>query len=359
VNGYPVGSHPELSARVEDARCFGCHSRSSRIALAYACLGEADEAAVAGRDPASLGRLPDGRAVERLPADVHHGAGLACVDCHTGAEVMSLAPATRTRCSDCHGPGRAVLRAEDLRETAPQALRRSPFPRGPADVVAVTAEGAAPLSNLEIAAETAYLHRKRSGGRVAVPPYRPESHPLAAAHARLTCEACHSQWAPQCHGCHLRFEPGQSQWDHLDRAPTHGRWVERRWGIRNDLPPLGVRADGRIAPFVPGMIMTVAHPRWGEPRLRRLFSDIAPHTIGRARDCASCHREPRALGLGSGRLEHAGGHWRFAPAAETLADGLPADAWTAIDGARRGEATRPGARPLAPGEIRRVLEALP
>ncbi len=219
VNDYPPGAHAEVSARVRDERCFGCHARSSRVALAYAGLAEVDEGALARADRSTLGRLADGRLVERLPADVHHRAGLRCVDCHRGEEVMNLG-AAGAACEACH---------------------------------------------------------------------RLESHPHAREHARLTCAACHSQWAPQCFGCHLRFEPAGEQWDHHERRVTPGRWVERRWDVRNGLPTLALGADGRIRPVVPGMVRTAEHPAWEGPRSRAHFRAIAPHTTGPARACETCH----------------------------------------------------------------------
>jgi hypothetical protein len=37
-------------------------------------------------------------------------------------------------------------------------------------------------------------------------------------------------------------------------------------------------------------------------------------------------------------------------------DGVPWDGWTTLDGSRLARATRAGARPLSPGELRRILE---
>jgi hypothetical protein len=133
--------------------------------------------------------------------------------------------------------------------------------------------------------------------------------------------------------------------------------VEERSLVRNTAPPLGVTASGRIAPFVPGMILTVAHPAWPQPRLHRLFSNLEPHTSGPARSCESCHRSAPALGLGEGTLERGAAGWTFTPAHPRLADGLPADAWTTLDASTPGQGTRPGERSLDREEIRRVLEA--
>lgn len=376
VNGYPPGAHPEVSARVEDARCFGCHSRSARIALSYAGLAELDDGTGARADPAVLARLPDGRLLERRAADRHHRAGLACVDCHTGAELMHLAPPpeadaalaqgpappTRSgagdiRCEDCHGPGRASAPAAALSAWQRARLRSPAGAADPAREVYLTGRRATPLGGLEPNGDGVYLRRKLGGEPIPVPAYRPEDHPWAGAHARLACEACHSQWAPRCYGCHLSYDPAAAQWDHLQGTWTPGRWRERRWDTRNGLPALGIAADGRIRPFVPAMVMTVEHPDPEAPHFRRLFAPIAPHTTGPARGCASCHRSPEALGLGAGRVEPVPGGWAMTAAGPALADGLSADAWTDLQGTRGGEATRPGDRPLDPQALSRVLAA--
>ena len=121
--------------------------------------------------------------------------------------------------------------------------------------------------------------------------------------------------------------------------------------------PLGRHADGTIDTFVPGMIMTVAHPSWESDRFVRVFAALSPHTTGASRSCESCHRSSAALGLGSGEVSVSGGELRFRAAGEMLEDGLPADAWTNVGNTLGGRAPAPGQRPLNKDEMRRVLEA--
>ena len=256
IAAHPQDAHPALTADVSDARCFGCHSRSGRISLSFTGLAETDEPGL---------RLGDGRTVERLPADVHHVAGMGCTDCHDADDVMGAAgdavhqrAAVSVRCTDCHEP-----------------------------------------------------------------------HTNDAQHARLTCAACHSQWAPQCFGCHMEYDENGEQWDHVAQKVTPGRWSDRRWNVSNTLPALGVNADGMIEPFVPGMIMTLAHPDLDEHSFVRVFAPLSPHTTGPSRSCASCHRSTEALGLGPGEITWQEGTLSFAPSAlDALPDGLPPEAWT-------------------------------
>jgi hypothetical protein len=137
---------------------------------------------------------------------------------------------------------------------------------------------------------------------------------------------------------------------------TAGRWRETRWDVRAELPSLGVDGENRIRPVTPGMIMQVEHPAWDKPLFRRLFGLSEPHTTGRSRSCGSCHRSPEALALGEGVLSRQEGEWHFQPAKERLQDGLPADAWTSLDGLLKGQATDGESRPFSAEEMQRILD---
>jgi hypothetical protein len=296
INAYPDNAHPALSAEVSDARCFGCHSRSGRISLSYTGLGEID--AVTAESMASRLRLPDGRHVERKPPDVHHTAGLTCTDCHKGADIMSAA-------------GDAVHQRDAV------------------DAKCIDCH------------DIAYSETLAHDGN----------------HERLECAACHSQWVPQCFGCHMEYDADDQQWDHIEQRQTPGRWHERRSDFRNDLGALGVNARDRIDVFTPGMIMTLSHPDWAQEKFVRAFAPISPHTIGASRSCESCHRSSIALGLGEGRVELRDGQILFTPTQPLLRDGLAADAWTSIDGSLGGLTARPDQRPLNEKEMKAVLAA--
>ena len=238
-------------------------------------------------------KLADGRTVERLPPDVHRVAGMRCTDCHDADDVMGHA-------------GSAVHQRE------------------------------------AVSAACTDCH---------------EPHIDDTEHERLTCAACHSQWAPQCFGCHMDYDENGEQWDHVEQKITAGRWSDRRWDVRNALPALGVNAEGRIEAFVPGMIMTVAHPSWDKDRFVRMFAPLSPHTTGKSRSCESCHRSSVALGLGEGLLSIRGDKLEFMPSRVLLQDGLPADAWTDVGNTRGGRAPFPRQRPFTEDEMKRIFGA--
>jgi len=356
INDYPKHAHPALSATVSDARCFGCHSRSGRISLSYAGLAETDTKA------GNALHLPDGRTVEHRPADVHYTSGMGCIDCHTEVGIMGIgntathkAAAVDIGCADCHDNRQPTIDAAHWPARFRALLPKVPFKVTTGTRFLVTTRHRTPLWNVELRKDGAWLHPKRGGPPLRIPPYTAKAHPMAVEHSRLRCDSCHSQWAPQCYSCHLSYDATGAQWDHVERTVTPGAWHERRGDVRSGLPPLGVDAHGKIVPVVPGMIMTATHPDWPKPKFLRRFAALAPHTTGPARDCASCHRSSTALGLGTGRLARTPHGWAFAPAMGPLQDGLPADAWTALD--RPLHPTQDGVRPLTASEMRRILDA--
>lgn len=347
INDYPDDAHPALTTRVDDGRCFGCHSRSGRISLSYAGLAEVPPPGDAQELPEL--RLADGRAVERRPADVHYLAGMGCIDCHTSVGLMADAggashqrEAVDIACSDCHGNDGPRLAMSDWPADLASMKKHVPFAAGADTRFLTTAKNGTPLWHVELRDDGLWLHTKNTARVLRIPEPAADHHAGDSAHERLTCAACHSQWAPQCYGCHMAFDPAGEQWDHIDRVLTPGRWSDRFWHAENGLPALGVNAGDRIEPFVPGMIMTVEHPAWATAKFVRRFAPLSPHTNGASRSCESCHRSDRALGLGAG---------------EVLQDGLPADAWTNRDHSLGGRAPMPGQRPFTAAEMRSIREA--
>jgi hypothetical protein len=355
VNDYPETAHPALTTRVSDGRCFGCHSRSGRISLSYAGLAETDAPAL---------RLADGRSVERMPADAHYLAGMSCIDCHTSVGLMRDAGDARHQrqavdidCEDCHNNASSKTSLADWPPELASMKKHLPFAANAETRFLTTRNNGTPLWQIELRADGALLHGKVTNRSLRVPPLNSETPGHDPQHERLSCAACHSQWAPQCFGCHMDYDPDGEQWDHIEQAITPGRWSDDRWQVSNALPALGVNDSNEIEPFVPGMIMTVTHPALPEPKFVRQFAPLSPHTTGPARSCASCHRSSEALGLGQGEFVDEGDEQRFVPERELLEDGLPGDAWTNISGSRGGQAPIAGQRPFNADEIKAILEA--
>ncbi len=358
--------HVQLSGIVSDQSCAGCHSRSGRISLNYAGIAEVDTHVLQQDHPHPLYRLPDGRLVEMIEDDVHHRAGLACTDCHTSRDVMGPtghfahgSDAVDIQCADCHDNHQPRITEDEWPSDLRNQLARLPIARDAEREFLITERRGTPLWHIELRADgSKHLHRKVEGGSIPIPPLTQASHPADGLHDRLACATCHTQWAPQCHGCHMDYDPEQVQFDHVAREFTPGSWSDERWDVYNDAPPLGVNSRGQIVTFVPGMIRTIDHPDWEDTQFRRFFAPLSPHTIGPSRGCEDCHRSSTAMGLGRGELVYENGDWRFVADKPILQDGLPADAFVDLEG-RAGQTPRHGARGLKAEEIRRMLDALP
>ena len=102
-------AHPSLDLNISNEHCFGCHSRSGRISTSYEGWHETtlhrDE--IAGSDTMRI--LEDGRVFRYIAEDVHHKAGLQCIDCHDSYELMGDGTfymheeeQVKITCEDCH-----------------------------------------------------------------------------------------------------------------------------------------------------------------------------------------------------------------------------------------------------------------
>ena len=152
----------------------------------------------------------------------------------------------------------------------------------------------------------------------------------------LECYACHSDWAPQCYGCHVKVEytPGKTNMDWIASGSTHfangetsesvlgtkgkkqfGKASETRSYLRWEDPILGINGEGLVTPVIPGcqVTFTVIGPDGNTLILNKQarvadngqtvagtdMAPVQPHTSGRkARTCESCHSNPKALGYG-------------------------------------------------------------
>jgi hypothetical protein len=376
-------THPRLSVQVADGGCLGCHGRSGRISLSYAGWREAGpgEDDARARAAGSSRRLEDGRIVARAPADVHHDAGMACIDCHTAREAMGDGrtrlheeQATRVRCETCHRTraGRSVPNAELDAEAA--AIVRARFRETPPARLLLEDRSGEPLTGAWELPDGRVEQRGKLGGKRLLATRPARACTELEGHARLSCQSCHTPWVTSCAACHTQWDAEGKAVHALDGLERTGAWVEYDGPPRSVAPALGVlRRDGesRIEPVAPGMIMTLNPPGAAAPRelpagagslvgsrtrFLRAYALAVPHTTTRAgRTCASCHQDPFALGYGRGTLalERRAGRWawRFEPVyAPSPQDGLPADAWIPFPSsaaeAAKGVATRTELAPL-------------
>lgn len=211
--------HPKLERLVPLERCLRCHNRSGRIGFTYQGLYETAQGGI--YDVKWL----DGRELLRIEADVHHKAGLHCIDCHTREEIM--------------GDGNLYYSIEEALEVTCESCHKG---------IAKTRKGRR-LTNLKILSDKLYLEGKFTGRLHQIKaPAKACEQPY---HRRLSCSACHSQNVPQCMGCHVRFDPREKHLDKLKVIETRGLWEEYESYREIQRPALAIR-ENKVVPVTPG-----------------------------------------------------------------------------------------------------------
>ncbi|MBK7212845.1 MAG: cytochrome b N-terminal domain-containing protein [Bacteroidales bacterium] len=362
--------HPSIDLSISNAKCYSCHSRSGRISLNYEGWHETTVTAIPSENKDKFRKLPDGRILTYVAPDIHHEKGLNCIDCHSSFELMGdgkkhshMEDAVNIQCSDCHPTDKPVntivLNSTD-KETQLTAWLRG-YKDSNASLI-TTEKGNQPLVNSRIFPNgDFYLLNKLSGAALKMKS-QSESCLRGNAHDRLSCNACHSAWVPQCIGCHNSFESKTIGFDGLNNKFVKGSWIEYA-GISVPEPPtLGVNSnENQIQTYAPGMILTIdksSFEKNGGKIFQRLFAPASAHTTRKeSRSCISCHNDPLALGLGRGQLTYLSGKWRFSSKYSLLPqDGLPEDAWTGfLSKPSLKASTRKGHRPFDAVEQKKIL----
>jgi hypothetical protein len=331
--------HPWLSKKIESDQCIRCHNRSARIGLSYIGKYESEGYGTPfTQGQPSDKQLPGERFYLELADDIHHQRGMACIDCHTREEIMGDGTSyahyeeqVEISCGSCHGA--EIGKSEKGRE----------------------------MTHIDSA--TRQLTGKIDGK------IRPLKRPKAGAcdfpsHKRLSCEACHSPWTPQCNGCHIERDMREKHLDKLSLKETAGRWREGRSYIRYEKPMLAVW-DKQVVIVTPGcqdIVSEVDAKGQAKSKLNRFtMAAINPHTIqAKGRACVDCHAEPKTVGLGEGKITLSpDGALVFTGISQKtmtpLGPEAPFDAYVDIEGRPLQKGSRPGLRPFNKEELRRIL----
>lgn len=341
--------HPQLSLHITNRHCFGCHSRSGRIATSYEGWHETllTGAEVAGKTEYRI--LEDKRIYRYIAEDVHHQKGLECIDCHVSYELMGdgnvyhhKEQQVKIRCEDCHFASSPMLQSLDGLDQETKTIMevRKFYPVRGKVLLGKVSGVSYPNTGINTN-DSLYLVSKNSGKIHPLPSPSGNACAEGAAHSRISCSGCHTAWAPRCIGCHTLYEPSSTGYDLYENRFTRGAWVEFAGKYLAVAPTLGVEEGKktRIRTAIPGMILTIDkrdYPGYddSEPSIfHRLYAPIEAHTIQKkGRSCSSCHQDPVTLGYGEGLLEYqimnGKGYWRFKPRyANNKQDDLPADAW--------------------------------
>jgi hypothetical protein len=373
--------HPRISLDISNGHCFGCHSRSGRIALNYE--GWHETLLEAGDIP-SEGKyrvLDDQRVFEYIREDVHHQKGMACIDCHISSELMGDGKLyahkegqAKIRCEDCHFIEQPqTLPYQDLDAESKKIIAQRKWPVDDKKFIIGSVSGL-PMVNAWIDLAGKAVLRIKSGDTLLSMKSPSKFCSRGGVHQSLSCESCHTSWVPQCIGCHNTYDPEMQGFDMLEYKEKPGTWVEHVGRFMADKPTLGIIEDSlgkrQVKTFTPGMVLSIDTSSYaqGKPgkanRFKRLYAPISAHTTVReGRNCISCHLDPLAIGYGRGELvyEISGnrGRWIFRNKfALNDHDQMPEDAWTGFLSERTGSsATRVNARPFNLKEQQAILTA--
>lgn len=333
--------HPLITKKVSEENCIRCHNRSGRIGVSYTGVFESEGYGTPYEDGGlSSKQLPGKRFYLEIAEDIHHQKEMACIDCHTRNEIM--------------GDGNSYAHYEEQLEISCE-MCHSPSPGKTRKNDAVT--------NIS----------KKNGKFVMTGRVNEKVYPLTTPkkdvcdigfHKRITCEACHSTWVPQCYGCHAKRDASEKHLDKLTLTKTAGMWEEGRSYIRYEKPMLALWKD-EVVIVTPGcqdIVTLIDKEGKVEGGFNRFtMAAINPHTTqAKGRRCSDCHQSTKTVGLGEGTVSvDANGEWSFTSldqGVDTL-DGktVPFDAFVNIDGEALQHGSRPDLRPFNKTELQSIL----
>ncbi len=370
--------HPQMTTRIPSENCVKCHNRSARIGLSY--FGKFESAGYGTPyegDGLNRRRLSGGRFYLDLPADVHFEKGkMVCIDCHTGTGLMGdggsydkMADQVDITCEACHSP-RFTSNPEEKIVARRRAFLNGKIPEPENGAIGYTRKGT-PLYNLQKVDGKPVFYRKMDGRVLELKDVKDveKAHHRLKGHERLSCQACHSRWIPQCYGCHLTRRKSELQKDWITGEKTPGKWKEARTYLRFGKPALGLRDSGRIYPLSPCQVFFSAFDASGQFVASEAFSNLNlssfdPHTTrAGSRTCLDCHTDPKAIGLGEGII-YQNGEKRFFRSTYRASDhgsgvSFPLDGFVSLDGTALQTGSKNNVRPFDRGEIDGILSVGP
>lgn len=294
--------------------------------------------------------------VDETPPDIHFEMGMACIDCHTTAEMhggdhmpIRREFETQVRCETCHGDpseridpdtlpfnqslslvgGNAdnprvitVDEAGDLFQLGKLDRNQHPVTQIARRVDPTEARfNPRTLMGCGLHAGSAEFRAGLLAMFVGTPPDRvdevfpgmPEASTLPAdlgsRIGRLECFTCHNAWTVNCFGCHVQRDDRLMATDRVTGVVSPGRISNFSMSVVSDALALGFGTRGRITPMVgtsiffshvnsAGELLIDAEPLLTSDGFSGHGSQHNPvhhHTTRRRpRDCQGCH--PRADG---------------------------------------------------------------
>ncbi len=360
-------AHPAFTVEMGIDVCEKCHNRSNRTALNYQGKFESEGYGTPYENGTlSSDTLSGGRFFYHIPADAHFKAGMVCIDCHTAGEVMGdgkrhahLEDQVQVRCADCH---QAKFNKPDSANITWKVIGVNLHLNIPEDSLLVVTSGDSFFSNIIRENGKIILTGKTDGKKHLVEQTNARRECILPGHERLSCQACHTGYTPQCYGCHDVYDPNGKQMDKITYEETPGHWKEFRSYLRFERPSLGLDQFNRIVPMAPGcQVYLTELDTKGEVKNSAFWPTMAgfdPHNTRRETPaCLECHSDPKRLGLGEGNLILKDGRLMFKTPYDAESSGLgqfALDQMTATDGKRLQKMSRVAERPFNQQEIEKI-----
>jgi hypothetical protein len=369
-----IFKHPNLTTRIPNENCLKCHNRSARIGLSYLGHFESEGYGTPYQNGGpDIRQLSGGRFYLDLPPDLHHESGMDCIDCHTEKGVMGDGSVYEHQeqqvditCRTCHEPElRSSIPDPDLNRRLIRLNGRQPASFSNSFILSAKKS---PLYHLRPGpGKKMTLFRKKDGKAIVFKTLETRKIHAAGYHQRLSCQACHSNWTPQCYGCHETRFLQYEQRDWITGKLSSGRWMEGRSYLRFRRPTLGLWPGGKIGPYAPGcQVFLESFDESGNYQKDLSFRSLVmasfdPHTTGKhAPDCMSCHLNPKVLGFGEGSLKITEKGFDFKPVYRSAESGLgirfPLDAFVSKRGLALQLASRSQGRPFNAEELKRITQ---
>ena len=378
----------EARGGIPTETCVSCHNRGKRIGVSYQGLMEFPYGTPFYEEGSKQdgGRRLHTKRYLFIKDDLHHEmasrpenpeGGMLCQDCHTSIDMHgdgnifgTTLGQVEIECADCHGLPTAypwdlpIGYSEEFAElgelgTEPRGLGSiMDLPQNMLDATVYDPQGGYLLTargnvfgDVVRTDDDQVIVHSATGRDYLVPMLKTMADDDSWATVdgkvsmtsiqphmdELECYACHSDWAPQCYGCHVKAVYGtdadgneiqDTDWlltaaekynGTYDNIKSPGKIMESRSYLRWEEPVLGINGEGRVTPLMPGcqVIFTVIidgetithneigrtppNTEGGGPEGQRGLdmAPVQPHTAGReARSCESCHSNPKTLGYG-------------------------------------------------------------
>ncbi|GFO69278.1 cytochrome c [Geomonas limicola] len=285
--------------------CAGCHKGYARLFEHAMGTRDKERRFVEG----SIGRFDAGFFENRCGSC--HLAG--CTDCHGGSG-HRVARASDRSCFACHrgyfvgtdyygmAPREDSLRYQRGEQAYGQSfLKMTPDVHAEAGLSCAACHSMASLvAGAKSSKGCLDCHRVNT---------KVVEHRIAAHLEKMECYACHSAWAAQEYGTFwLRFTDSSIQED-FEVKENAGNYVKSAYLRKQDAPPLGINAAGKVSPIRPQFLLYFSEILNDRPvgswsrgsadllenrLLAAQWKAFFPHTIRRGTVmCEGCHDTPR------------------------------------------------------------------